>query len=370
MPPKIPNESRPQLLKEWFNEPRYRRLAAQLGALEATFDRERFLSLTLDGLSERSLMDRLRQAALAVDAALPGSYRAKLSVLHRLAPQIGHDFVAMFACEFVVRFGLADFDHSMEALRQLTCFGSAEFAVRPFLVQDLERGLAILNRWTHDQDEKVRRLASEGSRPRLPWGVRLQELTRDPAPLAPILEALKGDESLYVRRSVANSLNDVAKDHPDWVLARLHAWDLTAAGTAWVARHASRTLIKQGHPDALRLFGFRRAAVEASLTVRPEALILGGTLVLSATLQSTAARTQKLAVDYAVHYVRPGGAIFRKVFKWREVELPAGGALSLTKQQVFRDMSARRHHDGRHLVELQINGQPLAQHSFILRTGG
>lgn len=360
--------SPPAQLKDWFDEGRYRNLAALFQAAALKFDAKRFLSHTLPGLEERSLMQRLHQTSLALDSALPGSFRQKTAVLHTIAPQVGHEFVAIFLSDFVATFGLEDPGFSLESLRRFTRFGSAEFAVRPFLQRDLEGTLRVIKGWTADSCEHVRRLASEGSRPRLPWGLRLQALVIDPSPTAPILEALRDDPSLYVRKSVANHLNDVTKDHPEWVLDRLEAWRLEAsAERRWIAKHACRTLIKRGHARALSLFGFgAKPAVQVGLAVKPARLCLGESLSLSARLVSTTNRTQRLAIDYVVHYVRAGGATSAKVFKWSEVELPAGGEVTLVKKQTLRDFTTRRHYPGRHRVELQVNGHRLAEAAFDL----
>ncbi len=203
-------------------------------------------------------MDRVRQAALACDAALAGTYRDKVQVLRAIAPRVGHAFVGIALCDFVARQGLEDPDFSLEALRDLTPYGSAEFAVRPFLVRDLTGTVRTLTRWAEDENEHVRRLASEGSRPRLPWGLRLAALVQDPEPTGPILDRLQDDPSLYVRKSVANHLNDIAKDHPDRVIARVSAWDRDRPGTAWIVRHALRTLVKRGDARALKSVGSHR----------------------------------------------------------------------------------------------------------------
>ncbi|MCB1227229.1 MAG: DNA alkylation repair protein [Verrucomicrobiales bacterium] len=358
----------PAQLKDWFNEARYRSLAAQLKALAAGFDEDLFLKQTLEGLEARSLMERLHQAAVAVEAALPGSYRKQVAVLKKLAPQVEHGFVSIFLCDFVATFGREDVEFSLEALRYLTTFGSAEFAVRPFLAEFPQQTMAIVQGWVADENEHVRRLASEGTRPRLPWGMRLTHLVRDPSPCAPILEALKDDESLYVRKSVANHLNDISKDHPEWVLKRLENWDLNQERQRWIARQACRTLIKRGDPRALRLLGFGgKAKVDAALEASPQSLRLGDTLVLEARIRSTSRSTQRLAVDYVVHYVKARGGVFEKVFKWSEIELAAGAEVRLTKRQTLRDFTTRRHHAGLHRVELQVNGQRLAQAGFELR---
>lgn len=367
MPAEPAPESAPQL-KEWFDAARHRAIAEELARIAPKFRTDAFLDHVLSGLEARSLMQRVHECAVAVEAALPGSYQQKVKVLQKLAPRLGHEFVTIFLGDFVATFGLDDFDFSMEALRFFTVFGTAEFAVRPFIVADQKRALQKMHEWTADPDEKVRRLASEGSRPRLPWGMRLQALVRDPAPTAKILEALKDDDSLFVRRSVANHLNDITKDHHEYVLQRLESWDLEREHLRWIAKHACRTLIKRGHPRALKLFGFgKKAEVSAKLAASPAMLKLGQRLTLTAKIASSSNRAQRLAIDYVVHYVKAGGGSAEKVFKWTELDLPARAEIELSKSQVVRDFTTRKHYAGKHRVELQINGQRVAETVFDLR---
>lgn len=357
----------PSQLKEWFNKDRYRSIADGLSEVAPAFDRNHFLKLTTVGLDERSLMERLRQTSIAFEASLSGSYRSKVGVLRRFAPRIDHGFVGIFLSNYVAQFGLDDPEFSLEALREFTRFGSAEFAVRLFLVRDQEKTLATMLRWTKDRDEHVRRLSSEGCRPRLPWGLRLQSLVRDPSPLSPIIETLKDDESLYVRKSVANNLNDITKDHPDWVLSRLNGWNLEAPNSSWIAKRACRTLIKRGHPKALELFGFgNKPDVKVSFDLSPQRLTLGAVLTLDMRVVSTARTPQRLVVDYAIHYIKANGGSFPKVFKWSELNLAPGEAVHLTKRQVIRDFTTRTHYEGRHVVAVQINGKKLAEGIFHL----
>lgn len=360
------SDSPPQL-KEWFDAARHRAIAQELASITPKFRSDDFMQSVLDDLESRSLMERVHQCALAVNAALPGSYQQKVRTLQKLAPRIGHEFVTIFLADFVATYGLDDFDFSMEALRFFTVFGTAEFAVRPFIVADQKRALDIMLAWTADPDEKVRRLASEGSRPRLPWGLRLQALVRDPSPTAKIIEALKDDDSLFVRRSVANHLNDISKDHHDAVLQRLEAWDLQREHLRWIARHACRSLIKRGHPRALKLFGFgKKAELSAELSASPSRLALGQRLTFTASLVSLSSRSQRLAIDYVVHYVKASGGSAEKVFKWTEIDLPAHARIELAKSQTVKDFTTRKHYAGRHLVELQINGQRVAETAFTL----
>ena len=364
----MPTEAPPTTaLKDWFDEARYRSIASHLSRLEPKFRSEVYLPLVLEGLEPRSLMQRLHQCSIAIEAALPGGYRSQLKVLRKLAPLLEHGFVSIFLCDFVATFGTDDFDHSLEALAHFTCFGSAEFAVRTFLIADQERTLATMQSWALHENEHVRRLASEGSRPRLPWGTRLPSLVRDPSPVLPLLEQLKNDPAIYVRRSVANHLNDITKDHPERVLDLLSAWDLTQPELRWIAKQACRTLIKRGHPRALALFGFgKKPEVTATLRVTPTQLQLGDRLTLTARLTSTSKKPQRLAIDYVIHYVKARGVTAEKVFKWTELDLPPGAALDLTRSQQIRDFTTRKHHPGHHKIDLQINGHRLAVAGFDL----
>jgi 3-methyladenine DNA glycosylase AlkC len=362
-----PEPAPPPQLKDWFDAARYRAIAKELATIAPKFRTDTFMQSVLEGLEDRSLMQRVHQCAVAVDGALPSTYQQKVGALQKLAPRIGHEFVTIFLGDFVATYGLEDFDFSMEALRFFTVFGTAEFAVRPFIVADQQRALKKLLEWTADSDEKVRRLASEGSRPRLPWGMRLNALVRDPAPTAVILEALKDDGSLFVRRSVANHLNDITKDHPELVLQRLEGWDLQREHLRWIAKHACRTLIKRGHLRALLLFGFgRKAEVTATLCASPSRLALGERLTLTAALTSTSRSAQRLAIDYVVHYIKASGSSAEKVFKWTELDLPPHAEIELVKSQVVRDFTTRKHYLGSHRVELQINGQRVAETVFVL----
>jgi 3-methyladenine DNA glycosylase AlkC len=333
-------------LKDWFDKARYQALADQLATLHPRFHRKKFLHLTLDGLEDRSLMQRLRRTSEATREALPLGYEESLEVLRELAPKIDHSFVTLFLPDFVSLHGHDDFEASMEALKYFTPFGSSEFAIREFLKRDLGRTLRVMRGWSEDSNEHVRRLASEGCRPRLPWSFRLVELIADPSPAVPILENLRADPSLYVRKSVANHLNDIAKDHPDKTLDMLQSWDRRHPHTAWIAKRALRTLVKEGHAGALALLGAGEAA-----KVR---------------VDSFHVKPKRLLVDYIVHYVKQSGRCSEKVFKWKEIDLGPGETVSLEKRQTIRDFTTRKHYPGNHRVEVQVNGARLAEGAFVV----
>jgi 3-methyladenine DNA glycosylase AlkC len=363
----MPDTTAPAL-KDIFDRARLRHIAAQVAAVYPRFDDKRFLSLALAGLDELSLMQRLRRTSECLHATLPGDYRKAIAILRELAPRINNSFVTLVLPDYVGLYGRDDFDASMEALKFFTAFGTSEFAVREFIRQDPQRTLAVMKTWAEDESEHVRRLASEGSRPRLPWSFRLDALMAEPELAAPILDALKADSSPYVRKSVANHLNDITKLHPEWVLRRLKSWPLQDPHTAWIARHALRTLIKRGDKQALGVIGAgKKAAVDISgFSVSPKKLTLGERLNLSFTLRSTSRQSQRLVVDYAVHYVKKAGHSSAKVFKLKELDLGAGESVQLSRSQVVRDFTTRVHHAGRHEVDIVVNGERLASGFFEL----
>lgn len=355
-------------LKEIFNEQRFRSVAKDLSAIHPSFDSKQFLAASLKDLKDLSLLQRLRRMTESLHATLPANYRKAIGILRKLIPRIDRGFVTLVCSDYVGLYGHDDFDTSMDALKFFTAFGSSEFAIREFLRRDLPRTLAVMETWSRDPDEHVRRLASEGCRPRLPWSFKLDSLIADPSPVVPILENLREDPSLYVRKSVANHLNDITKAHPDWVLDRLQNWPRQNPHTSWIARHALRTLIKKGNQRALHLTGATgNPEVQVHhFTVQPRKIRLGDRLTFSFQLSSTASRSQRLVVDYAVHYVKKSGTASAKVFKWKGLSLAPGETITLSRTQVIQDFTTRTHHPGRHEIDILVNGERLARAFFDL----
>jgi 3-methyladenine DNA glycosylase AlkC len=300
--------------------------------------------------------------------ALPGNFRHKLVILRELAPRMPAGFARLFLPDYVAQHGRGNVAVALEALRYFTRFGSAEFAIREFLRDDLHNTLAIMTAWTGDKNEHVRRLASEGARPRLPWSFHLPAIAADPTLAAPILEALRADTSLHVRKSVANHLNDVTRAHPDWVLARVGQWPRDNVHTAWIVRRALRTLIKAGDRRALAVIGAGKKAKVRVLgfTVSPLRLRLGGRVTFAFEFVSTTAAAQRLVVDYAVHYVKKSGASAARVFKWKELTVGPRETIHLHRSQSIKDFTTRKHYPGRHVVDVIINGDKLASACFDL----
>lgn len=358
----------PEALKEMFNKAYYLRLADAVLSVQPRFDHAAFLYEATKGLAQRALNARLRHTSRTLRHFLPKTFPASVDVLREVATRMPKGYTALVYPDFVGLYGLGTPAYSLDALKFFTPFGSSEFAVREFIRRDVKGTLRVMRQWAGDADEHVRRLASEGSRPRLPWSFRLEAMVKDPSLTKPILHALREDPALYVRKSVANHLNDVAKDHPEHMLDVLAAWTTAHPHTAWIAKHACRNLIKQGQPRALALFAFEQdAQVElAAFLLGPERVKLGERIEFSFDLSSLVDRDQKLVVDYRIHYRKADGRTSAKVFKLKEFVLPQRGSVSITKRQRMQDFSTRKHHAGEHRVEILVNGAVHASANFQL----
>jgi 3-methyladenine DNA glycosylase AlkC len=372
--------------KNLISAPLVRASGAHLQRAWRGFDRAAFERVALPGLETLELKARAMRVADALEASLPDDFARGADVLvAALAPPLPDGELATLddgarddgltgwavwpATEWVARRGLADPARALAALHAMTQRFTAEWAIRPFLLAHPRATFATLERWTRDDSAHVRRLVSEGSRPRLPWGLQLKPLIADPSPTLPLLRALQDDASDYVRRSVANHLNDIAKDHPALVAGWLaeHLPGASAERRA-LLRHASRTLIKRGDAQVLAHWGVGGALKgRALLAVAPRALALGESLSLQVTLSSSARRAQALLIDYAVHHVKADGSTSPKVFKGWQIELAAGETRVLTKAHPVRPITTRRYHAGTHRVELLVNGRAVADARFELR---
>jgi len=339
------------------------------------FEVEPFVAEVLDGLEALELKDRVRKVAGAVRRHLDQDYRRALAqVLASLPPPLV-DAEGVTAgtmvwplCQMVEDHGLEDPEASLEALYELTRRFSAEFAIRPFILTYPEQTFAALKEWAHDEDLHVRRLVSEGTRTRLPWGQRLQSLVEDPSPVLPLLEALRDDPEEYVRRSVANNLNDIAKDHPELAVQVCRAWlEDAPEPRRRLVQHALRGLIKQGYPPALELLGFGPAEIEVVRFTGPEQAEIGGVARLELELRSTASRPQQLVIDYTLHFPGARGRTNRKVFKWCTATVDPEATLTRARQHSFRPVSTRRTLPGAQRFELLINGERAGEHCLELK---
>jgi len=358
--------------------------ATHLQRVHRPFDARGFTAQALRGLEALEMKQRSMHIADALQRHLPADFDAAAGVIEAaLAPPFEHErlgemrtsdaglagWVLWPLGEFVVRSGMQAPERALLALREMTQRFSAEFAIRPFIAAHPALAFGLLRAWAGDGNVHVRRLVSEGSRPRLPWGLQLKALVADPSPTLPLLRALQDDPSEYVRRSVANHLNDIAKDHPALVAAWLEEHLPGAAlERRALLRHASRTLVKRGDPGVLAAWGLGgRLRGEATLTLKPARVALGGAVQMTLALRSTARTAQTLAVDYAVHHVKADGSTSPKVFKGWQLTLAPRETRTLLKQHSLKPVTTRTYHPGRHRVVVQVNGQPVAEAAFVLR---
>jgi len=356
-------------------------LADLLSRQLETFDRPAYEAEILDRLDDLELKERARHIADVTGKHLPEDLSERFAVLQALLhPEIevafdrGSDergirgWGIMPLAMIVSDSGLDDFENSFAILKEMTKRQTAEFDVRPFLAKDQTRALAIMAPWVEDESVHVRRLVSEGTRPRLPWGIRLKNLVEDPSPTLPLLEALKDDPEEYVRRSVANHLNDIAKDHPDLVAEIATRWLKDAdKNREKLIRHACRSLIKQGHPATLKAFDLNppEISVEGPVVQTP-VVQFGKTLAFDVKLTSTGKEPQDLVIDCLLHFRKANGKLAPKVFKWTKLTLAPGETVSLTREHVVKPVTTRVHYGGTQAVGLRINGKDFGYSEFEL----
>ncbi len=364
-------------LKHFFDRARVEAIAAQLGAAWPGFPRATFVREAVVGLTRLELLDRGRHIAAAMARALPADYpRALDVVLRSLGPPLvaseGNGMAPFHYLPHVIYIGAHGLGHvelSLAAQRELTRRFSCEWSIRAYLEAHPAATLAALTRWTNDPDHHVRRLVSEGTRPRLPWAPRLRRFQDDPSPVLALLERLKDDPSEYVRRSVANNLNDIAKDHPAVVIATCTRW---ARGAAIERRrlisHALRSLVKADHGAAIRLIGGQpAAALGVEATVGPRTAVIGGSVTIHATVHNPSPRPAGAVITARVHFVKQRGGTSPRTFKLPTVAVAAGASATVRKKITLAQLSTRTHVPGRHLVEVVVNGRAFAAGAFLLR---
>ncbi len=362
----------PEPLKNLLHPALVRAMAEIIAANAPSFDRDRFTALATDGIESLELMERAALIRDALFATLPENFPEAAAILAASLPTTGKPgltgWMLLPINQFIAARGIRDFDIGLDLLKALTPHFTAEFGIRQFIHQDQARALATITRWVDDANHHVRRLASEGTRPRLPWAMRLPQLIKDPSPILPILTALMDDPEDYVRRSVANSLNDIAKDHPDLVASFIAEHiEGASAERRWLLKHASRTLLKKGHARALANFGFGAAAsLECNLLLANPAVLFGEGLDFEIRLRNAGDIAQSLMIDYAIHHVKADGSLSPKVFKWKTVTLEAGEDHIVQRRHAMRPITTRRYYPGEHRIVILVNGTETASGNFVL----
>jgi 3-methyladenine DNA glycosylase AlkC len=356
--------------KNWINPVVVKKIAAVFSSVNSDFDPARFEGCSRK-LKELELKGRVLLITSALRTELPGSFKTNAKVLKKvLARKMLSGFELWPVSEFISQFGLQDIDESMELMYLLTQQFTAEFAVRPFLQQNPKTILAKFEKWATDKNSHVRRWVSEGSRPLLPWGGKIHSFIERPATLH-LLEILKYDDELYVRKSVANHLNDISKDHPELVIVTLKKWLNVAPAEheekiQWIKKHALRTLIKKGHVGALGLMGVTgNADVKISkFKLNKNEFKVGDTLEFEFQVESVSRKTQKVIVDYGIGFLKSSGSISTKMFKLKSIDLPPAQRIALSKRHSLKKITTSTFYSGTHELILQVNGKILKKLSW------
>ena len=385
----------PEAFKLYFNAEIVSQMALHISAAvehcrvnnpHMSFDKQGFIKTATTGLDLLELKARSNLIKDALLGHMPSDFLVASSIIKAaLAPPSKventvfdtHNTglsgwmmmpVTDYISEAALRHDALYVDEALATLHACTQRFSAEFSVREFLRDHPQRTLSLFKTWAQDENLHVRRLVSEGCRPYLPWGVRLHIFAKHPQMIIPLLEMLKDDPSLYVRRSVANNLNDIAKDHPDLVADIANAWwdDNNKHRTALI-KHACRTLVKNGHPKVLSLFGFQPPCnIEVLLSLKVKRVRMGEQQTLCVDVTNNHEHTQALLIDYVMLHQKANGTLSPKVFKWTCVNICAKQTLHLNKTHSFKAVTTRKYYQGAHAVSILINGQRFAQEAFEL----
>ncbi|OQX94317.1 hypothetical protein B6I21_09610 [candidate division KSB1 bacterium 4572_119] len=329
------------------------------------FDKDKFLSLIFTSEWEsKELKGKMRHTTICLRETLPPDLKQSLDILYKIAPLV-KGFEAMSLPDYVELYGMNDWDLALPALGYFTQFISAEFAIRPFLDNDPEKVMTYMNQWAEDKHANVRRFASEGCRPRLPWAMALPKFKKNPKLIFPLLEKLKNDESEFVRRSVANNLNDISKDNPDLMLDICEKWYGSSKETDWIVKHACRSLLKAGNKRALILFGYSdpKNIKVRKLELENKNVTIGTYLHYSFDLHFTGNDKNKVRLEYGIDFMKANGKQSRKIFKITENTYEPG-TISFSKKHSFADMSTRKHYAGEHKIAVIVNGEKKASEVF------
>ncbi|PHS25444.1 MAG: DNA alkylation repair protein [Methylophaga sp.] len=366
-----------KLMKEGLGADAVARITHVLSVIIKGFPAEDFSCSALAGLAPLELKQRVTHLIAILADYLPNDFQASATILLEVKQHWdwGNEddalsgFAAWPLIDYVAVYGIDEPELALTVLKDLTPLFSAEFAIRPFIQQHFDITYQQLLVWCNDADEHVRRLVTEGIRPRLPWGLRLTRFCDDPQPIFTLLEKLKDDPSVYVRKSIANNLNDVSKDNPDDVVRICQRWIKDASPQRqFIIRQALRTLVKDGRPDVFPLLGYTAKPQVEKLDIKLKNINvkLGETLEFSTILESNSDKAQSFVLDYKVHYVKANGATTAKVFKWKNMTLQPRQNVQLQKLHPFKLITTRKYYAGTHSIELQINGKSLAKADFEL----
>ena len=359
------------ILKEVYNSRFLQNLSQTITKFDKKFDQKSFLEIGKNkSWAEKSLKQRMRAIVLALDESLSGKdFQQKVEVLKKAAITLSRNKNSALALiifpDFIEVFGMQDFDYSMSALEFFTEFGSSEFAVRQFIKSDQKRALKFIKKWTKSKNHHVRRLASEGIRPALPWGEALVAFKKNPTEILLILEELKHDEEIYVRKSVANNLNDISKNQPELIIDLLKKWQQQKVSPTLI-KHALRTLLKKGNQQALALIGIKNNPnfTIQSFALQKNAIKMSENLVFDFLLENKE-QNNKIRLEYALYFLQKNQSHFKKIFQITTKDFPQGNFV-FSKKHSFREITTRKYNKGLHAISLVANGIELTKLQFEL----
>lgn len=355
-------------LKDEYNKCFIQELGNKLKSKSTSFDVDSFTkSIINNDWEQRELKDRMRFITVNINTHLNYSYPKQIELLSKIVSDYGGLKGVIFP-DFVQVYGLDDLTTSLQAIELFTQYSTAEFAIRPFIEKYPIETMQQMVLWSTHNNEHLRRLASEGCRPKLPWAPALREFITDPTPTLPILEQLKNDDSLYVRKSVANHINDISKDHPGLVLELTKKWHGKIKNTDWIVKHSLRTLLKKGDKRALAIFGLDNSKnLETSnLTTSENTIKIGGFIYFEFDVINNSKQSRNIRLEYKVAFVKANGSSSNKAFQLSEFTLKANNQQHFKRKQWFKELSTRKHYPGAHKIILVINGDEKGEISLLL----
>ena len=372
--------------KSMYNEQFFDRFMKDLKLVINDFDACEFVSQIMDDEWEnREYKQRIMHITTILKKFLPADYRASIAKILELLDYVKKtlpDFskiddknFGLLTLEYgaildnyVEQYGMDDYETSVKAIEKITQFTSCEFVTHPFIIKYPDKMMEQMLVWSRHEHWGVRRLASEGCRPRLPWAMALPNLKENPAPIIPILENLKNDPSRFVRLSVANNLNDIAKDNPETVIDLVKRWKGESEEVDWIIKHGCRTLLKQGNQEVMKLFGFdsiKNISIE-NFQISISKVKVGSSLEFSFNLLNGNNKKNKIRLEYGVYYQKSNGTLSKKVHKISEKEYAENSVTQITRKHSFRMVTTRKFHLGLHQVAVIINGNEFEKHDFEL----
>ena len=352
------------LFKDIYSESFYDQFSQVLGRTIPSFDREEFKNLIFnDEFIDYELKERMTHTAKVLGHFLSSDFGEAMEDVREIIENLRSAGIKedslefMFFPEYIAMYGIDDYERSVAAFEFVTQFTSCEFAVRPYIIEYEDKMLKQMLAWSEHDNHMVRRLASEGSRPRLPWAMALPMLKKNPTPLLPILNALRDDRTEIVRRSVANNLNDISKDNPQFVIDIAKKWKGMSKETDALVKHACRTLLKKGDSEVLKIFGFDSSFMELShfKVLTPEVRV-GGQLEFSFSISNKDSKSRIVRLEYGLYYLKQNGSLSKKVFKISEREMERGNTYEIKRKQSFKLITTRKFHVGAHQLSIIVNG--------------